>query len=226
MNIKGIIIFLAAALFLICGDLQARDFEGQFSLGIFGGLGLPTGDLGDDDLDNEDGLYRNAGYKGGLQAEYFVTNNIAVGLNFMYSILPNKVLDGFDPNDELVSIFYGAHGRYVFRQMGDFYPYGLVAVGLVDNTHYDSKLQEQAATANRDFGFDPFVSFAAGATYRMAEKVTVFLELGYDLMLTRGSTIEIDGTPITDPDTGEPLELDANYYFGDLRLGFNYWFGE
>ncbi len=226
---KKVLIFAAIFMFGAFSMVSAQaDLQGMFNVSPFGGLGLPMGDLADDDLENEDGLYRSMGFKFGVSAEYFFTPAIGAGLDFLYAMHGAKEIEEggetFDPGDKLNTMNIGAHVKYVFMMEGMLRPYVIAGGGMTMNTLKDVPLEvdeDGNITETAEVKLDPKLYFmgGVGAMYWVSDMITVFGELGFDYLMTDGSGIEIDGTEVPDE------EVTANYYFLDFKVGINIWFG-
>ncbi len=215
---KKVLIIAALLVFGTFSMVTAQDLKGMFNLSPFAGLGMPMGDLADDDLENEDGLYRKMGFKFGVMAEYFFTNNIAAGLNFLYAIHGAKDIEGFESDDKLHTMNIGAHGKYVFMTEGMLRPYGILGAGITMNKIKDVPFDTETDVEVK-LDSKIFVMGGIGVMYWVSEMISVFGELGFDYLMTDGAGIEIDGETVEDSEVG------ANYYFLDLKVGINIWFG-
>ncbi len=215
---KKMLIFAAIFVFGAFSMVSAQDLQGMFNISPYFGLGIPMGDLADDDPENEDALYRSMGFKFGASAEYFFTPAFGAGLEFLYAIHGAKELDGFEPDDKLHTMNIGAHIKYVFMPESMFRPYLLAGGGLTMNKVKDVLIDtEQTVEIKLDTKM--YLVGGVGAMYWVSDMISLFGEFGFDYLLLDGSGIEIDGTEVPDD------EVAKNYYFLDFKAGINVWFG-
>lgn len=213
---KKLLILIAVFMFGTFSMVSAQDLAGMFNISPFGGLGMPMGDLADDDPENDDGLFRKMGFKFGAAAEYFFTPNIGAGLDFLYAIHGAKEIEGEEFDDKLHTMNIGVHGKYVFMTEGMLRPYGILGVGMTMNKLKD--LEEGDETFEAKIGSKLYIMGGIGAMYFVSDMISIFGELGFDYMMLDGASIEVDGEETDD-------EVEANYYFLDLKVGLNVWFG-
>ncbi|HDS00758.1 MAG TPA: porin family protein [candidate division Zixibacteria bacterium] len=225
---KKMLIFAAIFVFGAVSMVSAQDLQGMFNISPYVGIGIPMGDLADDDPENADGLYRSIGFKFGASAEYFFTPAIGAGLEFLYAIHGAKDFDGFEPGDKLHTMNIGAHFKYMFMPESMLRPYILAGVGLTMNKLKDLEFEvEEGVFVTGDLDLDTKMYFVGGfgVKYWVSEMISIFGEAGFDYLLLDGAGAEFDGEPVIDPDTGEEAELQTNYYFLDFKAGINVWFG-
>jgi len=195
---------------------NAQDLAGMFNISPFAGLGMPMGDMADDDMENENALYRKMGFKFGAAAEYFFTPNIGAGIDFMYAIFGAKDVDDFESDDKLHSMNLGVHGKYVFMTEGKLRPYGTIGLGMTMNKMKDL-VDEEEEEYEMKVGSKLYLMGGVGVMYFVSDMISVFGEFGFDYLMLDGAKLEVD-----DVEVGES---EANYYFLDLKAGVNVWFG-
>jgi outer membrane protein W len=219
-KVKKLLIIVALLVFGAFSVANAQDLQGMFSISPFGGLGMPMGDMGDDE--GEDAMNRAMGFKFGLEADYFFTPNIGAGVEFMYAIFGNDYEDEYADeygDDKLNTMMIGVHGKYVMMPESMFRPYGVVGFGMVMNKVkdvYDWETEEEGEL-KLDSKF--YLRGGIGGMYWVSEMISIFGEVGLDYMMTDGSGLEFEGTEIPD------AEVTANYMFIDFKVGANIWFG-
>ncbi len=219
-------LLIIAALFVFCAFsvVNAQDLTGMFSISPFGGLGLPMGDMGENDpvkIDEEDAIARGMGFKFGLDVDYFFTPNIGAGAEFLYAIFGNN----YDPepefgaDDKLNTMMIGVHGKYVFMPESMFRPYGVIGAGMVMNKIKDAQVDEEGTEGEIKIDSKIYLRGGIGGMYWVSDMISIFGEIGLDYMMTDGAGIEVDGTAVED------YEITANYMFIDFKVGLNIWFG-
>lgn len=230
---KKMLIFAAIFMFGAFSMVSAQDIQGMFNISPYVGIGIPMGDLAEDDpaqtiLFDEDGLFRSMGFKFGASAEYFFTPAIGAGLDFMYAIHGSKELEEggetLNSDDKLHTMNIGAHFKYVFVPEGMFRPYVLAGGGLTMNKFKDfpDEIDEDGtilSTVEVKLDTKMYLMGGVGAMYWVSDMISLFGEFGLDYLMTDGSGVEIDGETIED------AEVTANYYFLDFKVGLNVWFG-
>jgi opacity protein-like surface antigen len=124
------------------------DMKGRFGIGVMGGLGLPTGKLGQEinvnTLSAVEGLPGGQKMTGhyGVYVDYFVAKEFAVGADFGY--LSTKGKDIEIPGEiitapglfESKTMQFGLHGKYFIPTGGQVLPYLSLGVGM-----YNRKLE-------------------------------------------------------------------------------------
>jgi opacity protein-like surface antigen len=202
--VKKVLIILSLMVFGAFSMVNAQDVEGMFNVTPFAGIGMPMGDMGDEDEAN-----LKMGFKFGGGAEYFFTNNVGLGLDFTYASFGSDT-EGSDAKYNAMMI--GALGKYMFMPESMYRPYAVAGFGMLM-----SKTTE--AYNGEDVEWDNKFYFKAGfgLKYWVSEMITVFGELGFDYLMLDGATGEADGTEVG--------EVDGNYYFIDFKAGVNIWFG-
>ena len=134
--------------------------KGQMSIGVFGGMGMPMGELADTDLGN-----MKTGFGGGAFFDYFVTPQIALGLDGGYVTMANNE----DSSVKANTMQYGLHGKYFIPTGGPVVPY--LMIGL---SGYGQKIEmkEDAiamSLSSTKFGFNGGV----GVDFKVNESVFV-----------------------------------------------------
>lgn len=207
---KKVLIFVAILMICASSMVSAQDLKGMFNISPWAGLGIPMGDLGDTDINNDDAAYRKMGFKFGADAEYFFTSNIGAGLDFMYAIFGSDYPEG-EVKDKLNSMNFGVHVKYVFMPESMFRPYGKAGIGMTANTFKPDE--------GDDYKLDTkiFLNGGIGAMYWVSEMISIFGEFDFDYLMTDKAKVKQNDTEVG--------ELTANYYFLDFKVGLNVWFG-
>jgi outer membrane protein W len=166
---------------------EERDFL-EFS--FYGGLGIPSGGISN----WQDSLGAKTGWQLGMDAGYFLTSNLVLGLNFTYmqfavdntneaSLLHHRL---FNPAIYLKYYFFGE---------SNFVPY-LKGHAGVDNPKFATLLTELPQPAYRELSYDPGFAFGfgAGAFYYTSDYSGLFLEVDYHMGLTDTAEKDYGGT--------------------------------
>ncbi len=120
-----------------------EDMKGALGIGIMGGLGVPTGQLGQEVSESSlssttEGLPAGQGTSGhvGLFVDYFVTTNFAVGPDFGYLAMKGKDIELGSGLPKAPGLFdtktlqFGAHVKYFLPTGGRVLPYLSVGFGM------------------------------------------------------------------------------------------------
>jgi hypothetical protein len=124
-NFPMLIIFL---LIFLVNIISATDLKGKFSLTVKGGVPIPFGNFaGKYEEPNE--LGAKVGFGFGGTGEYFITDNISVGVGFMYDIHSiNEEAVFADLSWKVMN--YGAFSRYLFTTDSKVFPYIKFDIGF------------------------------------------------------------------------------------------------
>ncbi len=222
---KKLLLLSTLLVFGLFSTTVGQDLQGMFSLSAFGGVGIPMGDLADDDpeaMEEGDAAYRAMGFKFGVAGEYFFTPQLAIGMDFRYVSFGSKDIEfqgeTFETDDKLNVMMIGVHGKFVFMTEGDMRPYAIAGAGLAfpklkDIVGFD----ETDEKVDIDIDSKPYFIFGGGVIFFVTPTVSLFGEATFDYMLTDGAMMEYDGTEIG--------EIETNYYSIDLAVGVAFWFG-
>jgi opacity protein-like surface antigen len=116
----------------------STDMKGRFSLGLMGGLGLPTGKLGEEITASslsasDEGLPAGQKTTGhyGIYADYFVSRSLAVGADFGYLSTKGKDIENTGESFFTTKTTqFGVHGKYFIPTGGQVLPYLSLGFGL------------------------------------------------------------------------------------------------
>ena len=205
-----------------------NNLAGKICLSAFGGGAFPMGDLADDDMENDDALYRTTGPQFGLSVDYFFIPNFGIGAQFSYVSMGSKEYDwiGDDPNkdDVLTMLLLGAHGKFIFVSDGNVRPYGKFGLGMVMSSFSDFPVRVSSTTYRiTDVEIDTklYLQLAGGVNFFVSPQVSLFAELTYNYLMLDGAGLKF--TDISNAPTDE--EIDANAYYFGLIAGVNIWLG-
>lgn len=200
-------LLLSAAAVMVFGLANAQETTGTtgFSKGdvfITGAVGYGSESTGD----NETSTFTFS-----PKAGYFVTENIAVGINLGYTSQTETEEDGlgdtFDTDTNTLEV--GAFGRYYFTPARNFSFFGQLAVGMTS-----SKTEVEGVDGEyKENGFN--LGLAPGISYFVSEHIA--LEATFGLLGYNTSEPDVDGAESTDN-----FNIGAN--FNDINFGIVYKF--
>ncbi|KAA3632223.1 MAG: hypothetical protein DWP97_11460 [Calditrichaeota bacterium] len=150
---------------------------------LYGGLGLPSGDLSDW---GGDSLAVGNGVDVGFDVGYFIKYNIVAGINFNYT---NFAID----NPESVDVGNLTHRlyspslylKYYLPTDGDFIPYLKGTIGL-DYAKFTTSVDNPFGSRFRQLSYDPALSYSIGlgAFYYTFDFGGLYLEGNYHMSQT------------------------------------------
>lgn len=143
------------------------------------------------------------------KAGYFVTSNIAVGVQLGYTSGKETVeTPGGDLENKDTSLEVGAFGRYYFTPARNFSFFGQLSAGYVSN-----KVEDEGAAEYKENGVN--IALAPGVSYFVSEHIAfeaTFGILGYKTLKP-----DVDGA-----DSTNTFNVGAN--FSDINFGMVYKF--
>ena len=170
MRKLGIVVAALACLMLAAVAFAADKpvaAKGQMDIGAFGGVAVPMGKLADKttDLDSPTGADMKMGYDGGVFFDYFMTPDIALGVDGSYVTMTNNVSSDVKAN----TMQYGIHGKYVFATSGQMVPYVQVGAAM-----YSRKIEDKASGASLSLSDSkPGINGGLGIGFKLNESVTL-----------------------------------------------------
>lgn len=190
---------------------EARDI---LEISMYGGTGIPAGGLSD----WNDTLGAKVGWQIGIDAGYFLTPEIVIGINFAYYQME---IDNDNPSLTQNHRFYNpqAYLKYYFFSESNFAPYVKGLVGLY-NPKFSTPVTDPDGTnvRYRELSYSPALSVgaAAGLFYYTSYYSGLFVEAGFQHAFSESS---------------DKTYLDNNYEFGenisliDVHAGIIVYFG-
>jgi opacity protein-like surface antigen len=180
---KQMVLFLIGLIVLSVSATRAADLKGKFGLSGEGGVVVPMGDFADENKFNA-----KMGFGFGGSAEYFVTNSLAMGGTFRYSI--NGVDADGDVDADYKISNYGAFAKYIFPMDSKIMPYIRVDVGL-----YKPKLSASSGGAEASLSFDAKFGFGGGGgvMFQATDNVLAGGEVLFHNAMTDGAKASVDG---------------------------------
>jgi opacity protein-like surface antigen len=138
-------VLMVAAVAAFAADTPAaggEDMKGQFAIGAGGGLAMPMGKLAEsfDPEAETSGADMKMGPSFGIFVDYFVTKEIAVGVDASYTTMNmnDQTIDGTTYKDlvKAKTMQFGVHGKYFVPTGGPLVPYLSLGAGF-----YSRKLE-------------------------------------------------------------------------------------
>lgn len=195
-------IVLSAVAVMAFGFANAQETTGTtgFSKGdvfITGAVGYGSESTGDDETNT---------FTFSPKAGYFVTENIAVGLQLGYT---SQTETEADIDTDTNSLEFGAFGRYYFTPARNFSFFGQLGLGITS-----SKTEVEGIDGEfKENGFN--VALAPGISYFVSEHIA--LEATFGLLGYKTTEPDVDGAESTDT-----FNIGAN--FSDINFGIVYKF--
>lgn len=212
MNKKSAILALMLILALaVCALAQEEEEdEGKwrnFEVVAFGGLSLPTGSLSD----WNDTLGAELGINYGVSSGYYFTDKICAGVYFNYTQFG---VEDYEQNYRLYNA--GFYGKYCFVGESNFEPYVKVSAGSLW-PKFPTWITEDKNRL-RELSYDPIpnVGLQAGLLYYTSDFGSIFLELGYQMGMTKDNEGEYGG---------KIYILKDNINYLNIRAGVTVFFG-
>ncbi len=202
MHWKRSLLLVVLSLVLAASMAEAGPSAKTFMIYLDGGMGIPSGDFGDQNT-----FDAKSGFQFGGGVDYMVTDMIAVGLDGSYS--KNKTgLDGttFDAGggvtgtwdeDKFTTIQFGAHARIMVPvHESPVSPYALLGLGMYSTKEKWSTSYDDGSPGFNDGGafktdMRPGAKIGLGADFKATDQVSVgvgadfnFIKLNSGKMLT------------------------------------------
>ena len=119
MRKLAVVLFAVGSLFLMAFPAYAE--KGDMAFGVNGGMAMPMGCLAD-----EDEADMKMGPEFGIGFDYFITKDLALGLDGSYVIMTSNESDDLKAK----TMQFGVHGKYFIPTGGQFMPYLNLGVGM------------------------------------------------------------------------------------------------
>ncbi len=179
---KTSVVLAVLVLFIVNFTASAQEEDEErdiIEISFFGGLGIPSGGISDwNTLDIERGA--KTGWDIGIDAGYFLTTSLVVGLNFVYTQFSiDAASEQSNHNHRLYNP--NLYIKYLFEGESYWVPYLKGQLG-VENPKF-STFVENIGGGNRfrEISYDPSFGFGVGAGlfYYTADYSGLFLEVNY-----------------------------------------------
>lgn len=204
--VTAIACLMVAALALAADKPAAGAAKGQMDIGVFGGVAVPMGKLAAEATDTEPGLNMKIGYGGGLFFDYFMTPEIALGLDGSYVTMTNKD----DSSGKANTMEYGLHGKYVIPAGGKVVPYLQVGFAM-----YSRKVEGKVDALTISVSDSkPGINGGVGFGYKVNEAVSIGLNGTYHYTIGKWEP-EIGGVKL------DPALKDWNFAAFNAVVTFN-----
>ncbi len=165
MRKLAVVLFALGSLVLMA--VPAFAAQGDMAFGVNGGMAMPMGCLADED----DGADMKMGPDFGINFDYFITKDMALGLDGSYVMMTSNESDDIKAK----TMQFGVHGKY-FVPTGNeqFLPYLNLGVG-----YYNRKIEFEGDAADF-FGEDKLSDnkFGLNAGVGVEYKVTPMVGIG------------------------------------------------
>ena len=182
-------------LYIITLPLHAQEEERDVvEVGFFGGLGIPSGGLSDWKTHHR-ARGAKTGWDIGLEAGYFLTPRMVIGVNFIYTQFSiDAAGDQTNHNHRLYNP--NVYVKYLFEGESNWIPYLKGHVG-VENPKFSTFVTTSSANKYRELAYDPALAFGLGAGlfYYTADYSGVFLEINYHHAFTSDTEGRYDTKP-------------------------------
>ncbi|UCB52221.1 MAG: outer membrane beta-barrel protein [Candidatus Zixiibacteriota bacterium] len=229
---------LCLILTLFASTLASGDgLKGRFAFTGMGHLGLPLGDFAGE----KKGMART-GYGFGLNLEYFLSDNLALGGSFSYLAFGSKT-DHFEEDIQLILYQklqrwyevdadvkqelsnFGVFGKYLISPYSRTCPYAKFGMGLGKySLTGDARVDGLNAEANASFDSEFYVNIGPGIHYRASDDVAFVFEVTYVQVFTdeaKSEAVITAGTYTLEEDFR--LNSDAQYF--GVYAGASFFFG-
>ncbi len=169
-------------------------------MSAFGGLGVPSSGLTDWETG---GMKRAAktGFDFGLEAGYFLSSELVVGIGFTYTQFP---IDDSDEQSDHKHHLYNPnlYVKYLFEGESNWVPYVKGHVGI-ENPKFSTFATNVSGNRFRELSYDPALALGAGlgVFYYTADYSGIFLEVNYHRAFTE--------------------DVEASYQHVDYKFGEN-----
>jgi opacity protein-like surface antigen len=202
MRKLGIVVTALACLTIMAFAAQAAtapvgEEKGNIGFGIGGGLTMPMGKLADEDEANMKMGFDVDGY-----FDYFITKEIALGLDASYGQMANQ--DNSDLKAKTTQ--FGIHGKYLIPTNGPIVPYLQLGFGMY-NRKIEYKPEGLASLSVSDT--KPGVNAGVGVGYKVNDMVGIGLSGAYHYSI---GEMEDEGVTVLD---------DWNYIAFNLGIQFH-----
>lgn len=203
------------------GDELGDDLTGVVEITALGGLGIPVGDLADNNLDtNDKSAFRKVGYDIDAVLNYYVSSNIGLGISYSACAFGSRTVkldnQNVESGSEMRASLLGLQVKIVPSNDATLQPYGLVAGGLMFSKIHDLEPRFTSASTTADYEVDssPYMMVGGGLSYPLTDKVSFALEGTFGLAFSDGSEVKLNDVAQKD------MEIQSDYSFFGIGAGF------
>jgi opacity protein-like surface antigen len=233
MRLVKAITLAASIVAVLAGSVPAQELAGRIGLSAQAGMLYPIGDFNSKSMpeDPEDipAGFANRGAGLGASMDYFLTEQLAVGVNFMYNRfgLDLRLVEKFAPGQihkgHFRAVAFGFSARYSLLPERPVRPYAKAGI-LFAKTEGEGTVFWSGEDRDMTIDIDLVMGTeaAVGAMYEVALSRFLFGEIGYSYLLSDGTDIRFDapGVPM------ESDELGFNAQWLSARAGLMFFFGK
>jgi len=209
MRILRLTLLTAAVITVFATGAAAGDLTGKIGVTPQVGLVIPIQAL----QQENGGGNAKLGFVGGLTAEYFINQNIAVGGRFMFNRFGLDKIDDVEFDGNWTIMEMGVFGKYVFLPDEMTRPFARVGVVM-------GKAKLEVDSDEADYAMTPGVELAGGVIHEVKENICVYGEIGWTYLATDGA--DVDVTQNSHTSTGESL---INIQWVGVKAGATFFFG-
>jgi outer membrane protein W len=187
MRKLGIIVTALACLTIMAFAAQAatapvgEDMKGQITIGVMGGLAMPMGKLAEsfDPTAETSGADMKMGPTFGVAVDYFVTKEIAVGLDASYTMMSmdDQTIEGTTYTDlvKAKTMQFGVHGKYMIPTGGPVVPYLTLGGGMYSRKlELSQDFQDGMGTSESEYSDSkPGIMGGVGVAYKINDMICV-----------------------------------------------------
>lgn len=176
MRITRLLVITIFSLVVLTGGAAAEGMIGKIGLTPQVGLVMPIQAL----QSTEGGGSAKMGFAGGATAEYFVTEDIAVGGRFVFNSFG---LDIENVDGDWTILEMGVFAKYFLPVEMPVKPFvrGGILMGKAKATQGDNEC---------DYAMSPGVEIAGGMIHEVAENISVYGEIGWTAVATDGADVD------------------------------------
>lgn len=193
---RKLLLTMAALLAVVCGavNADALDVKDRFMISAGGGVSIPIGDFGDDDLANTDAGGAKPGFNVGASLEYGVAEEFLIGGRFAYNRLSvessmlGEIAPGLKAHWTVLEIF-GLYAKYLVPTGRSTRPYvrGGAFLGKPELT-----VDSGDEIWSGDYDVSLGVEAALGVTHMISPNVGLGLEACFAHLNTSSDAVPVD----------------------------------
>jgi len=180
MRILRLTLLTAAVIAVLATGSAAGDLTGKIGITPQIGLVIPIQALQSD----EGGGNAKLGFAGGLTAEYFISQNIAVGGRFVYDRFGLESVDGVDFDGNWTMMEMGVFGKYIFLPEEMTRPFARAGIVM-------GKAKLEVDSYEADYAMTPGVELAGGVVHEVKENIFIYGEIGWTALATDGADVDV-----------------------------------
>ena len=200
-------LIVAVLVTALSAGATAGEVAGKFAVTPQGGLVMPIQAL----QQTDGGGSAKLGFAGGVTAEYFINENIAVGGRFIFNRFGLDIENVDEGNWTILE--FGIFGKYVFLPGNPTRPFARGGVIM-------GKAKQEVEEAEFDVSMSPGFEIAGGVMHEVAENISIYGEVGWTIVATDGA--DVDRTMNGSTDT---FESEIHLQWIGVKAGATFFFG-